>query len=412
MASTNAKWQYRDGWWLALLVCIGLALRATVIASYSHTIESDELAYRSMASNLLGGKGVVDNMGNYAMYNVGYPLFVLAPTFFAFGDSILAARIFNAVLGGLSITLCYALASAAGAGRVGKLLAAGIWALYLPASIYSVYLLKENLMVPLILAVMWCALRFQKAPSGWLAAGCGLLFGMIALSGNAALSMVAAVMIAVLLAPMSIRQRLGHAALILLVASAVVAPWMIRNMHAIGAPVLNTNSGFNLYLGNNPAATGMFVSIKDTPRGESWESLRKTGEVLASETLKNEAITWITENPSTFVSLALKKAAYFWTPPLHEGKGKQSTAEKAVRLMWVLQFLALAAAALGSLTMTRLRNQQLLILWLAITGYTAVHMLFYVIFRYREPIMPIVGIIAALVLESLIVRWRERTPSP
>jgi len=412
MAGISTTRQQHDGWWLALLVGMGLALRAAAIAGYGHTPESDELAYQSMARNLLDGNGIVDNMGNYAMYNVGYPLFVLAPTFFAFGDGILAARVCNLLLGGLSIVLCYALAREAGAGRAGRLFAAGIWALYLPASIYGVYLLKENLMVPLMLGIMCCALRLLKAPSGRLAVGCGLLFGLIALSGNAALALAGAVVIALLLAPLSFRQRLGHSALILLLAGAVAAPWMIRNMQVIGAPVLNTNGGFNLYLGNNPAATGMFVSIKDTPRGESWEILRQTGEVQASETLKNDAIAWIKENPTRFISLALKKAAYFWMPPFHEGKGKQSTAEKAVRLMWALQFLTLAAAAFGSLAIARLRNRQLLILWLAIVGYTAGHMLFYVLFRYREPIMPMLGVIAALTLESLIARWRQRTPSP
>ena len=72
--------------------------------------------------------------------------------------------------------------------------------------------------------------------------------------------------------------------------------------------------------------------------------------------------------------------------------------------MWAIQFVVLVAAAIGSLAFTSLRNRQLAILWLAIACYTAVHMLFYVIFRYREPIMPMLGVIAALTLESYLMK--------
>lgn len=184
-------------------------------------------------------------------------------------------------------------------------------------------------------------------------------------------------------------------------------PWVIRNMQVLGAPVLNTNGGFNLYLGNNPAATGMFVSIADTPYAQTWNKLREEqGELIASNILKEEAIKWIKEHPLTFLSLAFKKAAYFWLPPFHEGKGQPSKAETVARVIWAIQFIVLIGAAIGCLFIARLRNRETTLLWLAIMGYTAVHMLFYVIFRYREPIMPLVCVLAALTFESLVHYWQ------
>lgn len=404
MNATNADKSEPDYLWLALIVLAGLLLRAAAIAGLSHTPESDEHAYISMALSLVKGNGIVDSMGNHAMYNVGYPLFIVAPVFAIFGEDFLAVRICNLVLGGIAIVLCYAVANEARAGRVGRLLAAAIWALYLPASVYGVYLLKENLMIPLMLGVMWCALRLAKEPSSNVAMGCGALLGFLALTANAALSLACTVMVALILSPASVRQRMTLSILTLAVAVAVSAPWMVRNMQVIGAPVLNSNGGFNLYLGNNPAATGMFVSIADTPRGPTWEALRKLGEIRAAETLKMEAIAWIRAHPAEFLTLALKKAAYFWKPPFHTGKGQASTAETTVRFIWAVQFLVLVAAAIGSFTFTNLRNRQMAILWLALISYTAVHMLFYVIFRYREPIMPMLGIIAALALESYLMK--------
>ena len=394
----------RDDLWPLLIVLIGLVLRATAIAAFGHTPAGDELAYKSMALSLIGGNKMVDNMGNYAMYNMGYPTFILAPVFYFFGDNLLAARLMNVILGGVAIALCYMVAREAGAGRIGGLLASAIWAVYLPASVYGVYLLKENVMVPLMLGVTWCALRLTVAPSARIALACGALFGLLSLTGNAALSLGGAVIFALALAPTSAKRKLVLSVLILLTTTGIATPWIVRNMQTIGAPVMNTNGGFNLYIGNNPAATGWFVSISDTPRGPTWEALRKSGEALASETLKRDAIDWIKMHPTEFLDLAVKKAIYFWTPPFHEGKGESSTVERVVRIMWAMQFFVLLGAALGSLTFARLRNRRIAVLWVGIACYTAVHMLFYVIFRYRLPIMPLVGVIAAIAVEAVVTK--------
>jgi 4-amino-4-deoxy-L-arabinose transferase-like glycosyltransferase len=399
----------REWIWLFAILIAGIFLRAAAIAGFSHAPESDELAYQSMAVNLLAGDGILES-GNRAFYNAGYPMFILAPVYYFFGESLLAARIANIVLGAISIVLCYFVAKEAGAQKMGRLLAAAIWALYLPTGIYGVYLAKENLMIPLMLAVMWCALRLVTKPSVKIAAMCGLLFGLLAMIGNAALSLAGAVVFALIVAPVSAIQRLLVLGGIVVVALLVTSPWMLRNLNVIGAPVMNTNGGFNLYLGNNPAATGFFVSIADTPRGATWHELRRTsGELGATETLKKEAVSWIKENPKEFLVLALKKSAYFWMPPLHEGKGgNASTAEYVVRLAWAAQFVMLVVAALAGLFSPQLRNRKQLLLWLAIVCYTAVHMLFYVIFRYREPIMPVIGILAGLAIEGFLISKSNR----
>jgi 4-amino-4-deoxy-L-arabinose transferase-like glycosyltransferase len=397
--------EHRDGQelkWLLAIVAIGLALRFAAIATFSHAPESDELGYQSMAVNLLRGNGIVDGLGNRAMMNVGYPLFVLAPVFAFFGENLYAVRAVNAVLGGVAIALCYAIAKEAGAGKAGRLLAAGMWALYLPSSVYTVYLLKENLLTPLMLGTIWFALRLAGKPSYLYALGCGSLFGLLALTGNAALVLAAPAAFALVLGSGTLGRRWRLALLICVSSMLVAGPWVARNMHVLGAPVLNTNGGFNLYLGNNPAATGMFVSIATTPRGDSWEELRKLGEVRASEILRDEAVGWIRGHPSEFVALALKKAVYFWTPPFHEGKGQPSRGETTIRALWAVQYLVIAAGAIGSLLVKRLWSRHVILLWLAIASYTAVHMLFYVIFRYREPVMPLVCVLAALTFERAL----------
>ena len=90
-----------------------------------------------MALNLISGRGIIDHMGNYAMYNVGYSLFVLTPGFLIAGDNLFLVRILNILLGGISIILCYGIAKESGAGKIGRFLAAIFLAVYIPASVYD-----------------------------------------------------------------------------------------------------------------------------------------------------------------------------------------------------------------------------------------------------------------------------------
>jgi hypothetical protein len=88
-----------------LIVAVGLTLRFLAVLFVAHSPVSDELVYRSMALNLISGQGVIDQMGNYALYNVGYPLFVLTPGFLIAGDNLLLVQIMNILLGGIAIIL-------------------------------------------------------------------------------------------------------------------------------------------------------------------------------------------------------------------------------------------------------------------------------------------------------------------
>lgn len=396
--------------WLIFIVAMGLAIRLAILAIYPHAPESDELAYLSMARNVISGHGVIDSAGNYALYNVGYPLFVVAPVLWVFGDSMTAVRIANGLLGVVAILLCHAVARQAGAGKLGRLLAALGLAFYLPTSLYTIYVFKENLMIPLMLGLLWCALRLLHSVRTTTVIGCGVLVGLLALTGNAGLALCFPLATALLLYSTE-RTRavaVGWLALVALTAALIAAPWIVRNNHVLGSPVLNTNGGFNLYLGNNPNADGMYMSIADTPRGPTWSELRKSGEVQAAQTLKREAMSWIITHPSQFVRLAFRKLVLFWTPPLHDGKSTPSNIERLVRLAWAGEFFVLAVATIGAGLMPALRNRQCAILWLAIAAYSAVHMLFYVIFRYREPIMPVLCVLAAMSMEQLYHRFTLR----
>jgi 4-amino-4-deoxy-L-arabinose transferase-like glycosyltransferase len=395
-----------EGWCLLAIAVTGFALRVASVLIFHAQPESDYLAYRTMAVNLIEGRGIIDNLGNYAMYNVGYPLFILAPVFGLFGNNLLPAQLINALLGVTCSVLCYAIASEIGCGRTGRLLAAALWALYLPSMLYAEHLAKENLMTVLMAGVIWCAVRLLKDVSLRTAASCGILLGLLVLTGNSGLALLLTALAAIFFAFASVTRKFVLFSVIVILAVCVTAPWIIRNARVLGSPVLNTNGGFNLYLGNNPAATGYFISIAETPRGKTWEQLRSQGELHASEVLRHEAIDWISKHQWQFVELALYKAVLFWKPPAQRGNASVSPIESILRRLWLLQFLFLVTGTIGSLLLPLGRSRQAVILFLAIASYTAVHMLFYVSTRYREPIMPVLCMLTALTLEGLVIRCR------
>ena len=392
---------FRELHWLSVIIFAGILLRLAAILMYPHVPESDELAYLKMAEDLVAGKTM--NAGGYAFFNMGYSFFVLAPILWLSDHSLLGLRLANLVCGTVSIALVYMVAREAGANRKARLLSAALWALYLPCGVYGVYLAKENFMIPLMLGVLWCALRMMRTFELRIAVLCGGLFGLLALTGNAALSLVGTVGVALLVSKSALSIRILSVPVILVAATLVASPWLVRNATLLGAPVLNTNGGFNLYLGNNPAADGMFVSIAQTPRGPTWHALREeVGEVQASETLKHEALAWIKSHPDEFFALSVKKLGMFWMPPIHNGRDAPVGAERLIRLVWLIEFVLLICAAIATLPYVRSRPS-LAVLWTAVAFYSAVHMLFYVIFRYREPIMPIVCVLAAVTLEQASV---------
>jgi 4-amino-4-deoxy-L-arabinose transferase-like glycosyltransferase len=388
---------------LSAIFCVALLFRVVTVMVLDIPPESDYAAYQLMAQNFLSGNGFTDGE-NQAFMSAGYPLLVLVPVFALTGNSLLAAQLVNAFLGAITVLICYFVARRAGAGRVAGLVAASLLTLYIPSWIYAEYIAKENLMAPLMLGIIWCALGLAKKASYTIAALSGLLFGLLALTGNAALSIGGAVLVALAFSKTAFGRKVVSAGIIGVIAVAILTPWLVRNYHVVGAPVINSNSGFNLYVGNNPSATGYFVSIADTPAGSQWHALRKEhGELGASRILGVLAIDWIKDHPTEALVLSLKKAAVFWMPPIHGGKGDGSRAETVSRLIWLVQFVILTSASVASLAFRNLRTRSLAILWLAVIGYTAVHMLFYVVFRYREPIMPLLCILSALSFEQL---WR------
>jgi 4-amino-4-deoxy-L-arabinose transferase-like glycosyltransferase len=387
---------------LPLIVLGALAARIGAVVFLAHQTDSTYTDYMIMASSVISTGHMRDSFGNVAFYSPGYPMFLI-PFFEVFGVSPFVGTIVNAGLGGLSVYLAYVLARQVLRSERWALAAAAAVAVYPILILYAANFAKENLMIPLLLVQTILLIRFPEARRKLLAAlVLGIIFGLELLTGPAVLftgAVIAAAFVGFAWLPREFLQkdilRRGAFALVLfgLGCLVMVGPWLAYTKSELGAPVLTTNSGFNLYLGNNPAATGYFVGIQDTPIGPEWNSIReRMGEVEAMSYLKSAAITYIVEHPGRAAVMTLKKIAYFWAPPLPDPTA--SKAERLFRLAWLACYAVIVPLALVPLLQIRRLRAEQFAVYGTVLLYCLCVVITHVTARYRLPVMPFMAILA------------------
>jgi 4-amino-4-deoxy-L-arabinose transferase-like glycosyltransferase len=393
------------------IVALAVLLRIAAALILRHPIDiGDGLAYFTMAETLAGQGVIADNFGQHAFYSAGYPLF-LTPLFAILGPSLEVVLSANMILAAASTWLVFALARTLARREEAGLLAALAYAAWLPAIWNATLVAKENLSTPLFLVLAICAVhiaRNRRPVANGLAAG--LAWGAAMVTGGSAVPLCAGVALAIVIlwrCGRKLRPAICAAALFLAGTTAALSPWLHATDRMVGRPVLTTNGAFNLYLGNNPAATGRFVSIADTPLGRDWEATRvRLGEVRNADRLEREAIAWISGNPGAAARLAVLKLVYFWQPNTPDAADlADSGPAAAIRWFEVAQYLLIIALALWGFFGPAVAARDKWILATMIVGFWLLHAMAYVIVRYRDPAIPL---LIAMASAQLTYWARER----
>jgi 4-amino-4-deoxy-L-arabinose transferase-like glycosyltransferase len=402
-----------EAWTLLALGALAIAVRVAAALVLKQPLDSDPLAYFTMAQGLAERGELLDQHGQHAFYSAGYPL-LLTPFFELFGASVTVALAVNMALAVVSLWLVYRLTLDISRHRLAALLASLAYALWLPAIWNATMLAKENLTTPLLLAVTLCALHIVRGRTRLrLGAAAGLLWGAALITGGSSLLLCGAVGTALLVAwrrggRFAPAFRTGAA--FVLGALVALAPWLYATDRMVGRPLLTTNAAFNLYLGANPVATGRFVSIADTPMGPHWEATRaRLGEAATADLLQAEALRWMHAHPAQTAALAVRKLVYFWQPNLPDAQDFQaSKAVAAIHLAEAVQYAAILLVGLLAFGSRRIDTVSKLILGAAIVGFWLIHAAAYVVFRYRDPAVPLLLAMAA----APVAAWLESMPRP
>lgn len=177
-------------------------------------------------------------------------------------------------------------------------------------------------------------------------------------------------------------------------------PATLHNWRAEGALIpVSVNGGVNFYLGNLPGSTGE----TPLPPGLQWQDTVQEPLRLGKTTLAGQDRYWrgralkaIGEDPAGWLLLVGRKAALFWTA--QESSNNKDLAyftayAPAVRY-YRYWFGVLACLAFASLFFLPLRPGKLLLAAL-IVGYWVAVTLFFITARYRLPLVPFLGLLAA-----------------
>lgn len=386
----------REAGLLLALVVLTLGLRVAAHVVLAPPVESDGAAYLAIADSLWRTGVPTDMFGQHGFYSIGYPL-VLAPFVALIGANAAAALVCNLVLAGLSLWLLWRLAGALALPSWARVLSVAVYAVWLPGIWNAAMVARENLSTPLMLAVLLASFAILQRRRG-ASVIAGMLCGAAMLAGGSALLLGLAPLTALWLVADGRRERMVRSGAML--ASGVLlvlAPWLLAMQVMTGSTTLATSSGFNFYLGNNPAATGGFVSIADTPAGPRWEGMRSAlGEAGASAALANEGRAFILANPLRTFELAATKLTRFWVPNIPDAQDLAASPMIAtIRLAEVAQYLLLLILGGYALFSGRLARDQRRVVLALIAGFWLVHAAAYVMPRYRDPVMPVVMLLAA-----------------
>lgn len=450
-------WDWRDAAVLLPILALGLVLRLVYLREIMALPDFDmhmmDAAYKdAWAKAILLGHWPVDSVHpdpglstSPYLRPPGYPFF-LALVYLLTGTNYLAVRLIQMGLGLGSVALVYALGRSM-FGRVAAGIAAGLMASYW-ALIYFEGKMNEASVVAFLLLVLVALARTWRddpPPARYLWGG--VVFGIVILMRTET----------ILFAPflagwawwatrgrMPIPRQVVRLTLFTAATAALILPVTARNYWVSGEFVpICTIGGLNLYAGNNPDADGSFPTLDyrrlfgvstTLSHHNVQELLFAHRERMGDPTLGHadlerffiaEALRFMRENPAETIRLAFRKTFLFWGPwEITSNKVLYFDRLHSPVLYWLPGFPLVAGLGWVGIALFFRRYRggdpaitapvaqaaTLLTLLLVISFLT--HLLFFVVGRFRVPILPILIIFSAYAVATILVMayardWRR-----
>jgi Flp pilus assembly protein TadD len=373
-----------------------------------HHLIMDARQYWEWGGRIAGG----DWMGDRIFYQAPLYPYLLGVLRLIMGDGVWNVRVVQAVLGALACAMLF-FAGRLFFGRVAGILAGLALALYAPAIFYDSIIQKAALGTFFTaLLMLGVALAFCR-PGAWRFALVGLSLALLALTREETILLAPVLGLWSLLAGRgrSLVSRVGTAAAFGLSLALPLGLVMARNHHVGGEFVLTTSqAGPNFYIGNNPQATGLYAPLRpgrsNTPyeRQDAVELAQEAmGRTLTSAEVSRywsgRAFDFIRNQPGDWLHLMGRKTALLINAYEVPDAEDQYFYERYSPLLRGLSRagnlgVLMPIAGVG-LVLAAWRRPRPIILY-AMLGTLCVGIVaFYLMGRYRFPIVPVLILFAA-----------------
>ena len=420
VAAKSSGW-----WWLAGIAGGALALRLAHIAALRDTpfgslLVGDSRGYHDWAVSLAAGNW----LGSEVFYQAPLYPYLLAAHYALIDADPYRIRLLQAFIGALSC-IVLALAGQRFFDRRTGLLAAGLLAIYPPAIFFDGLIQKASLdlfLVSLLLASAGACLEGPKRR--WLVV-IGLTLGALSLNReNARILWVVVVGWLFLYFPTAqLRDRLRWAIIVTVAMAAVVLPVAIRNKVVGGQLVLSTfQAGSNFYIGNRRGANGTYEPLLPGRGNVTFEredasrvAEKATGHPMSAGDISGywwqKSRDEIRAAPGEWLGLLYRKLRLtFWAHELPDMESIEAHAavSPVLRVLRWWDFgVLMGLGAIGAWA-TRSNWRRLSFLYATFGALAGSIVLFFVLGRYRFPLVPLVALFAAAGLQTL---WELRRSS-
>jgi hypothetical protein len=367
--------------------------------------------------------------------------FIIAGLSLIVGRANIFDRLFLCFVDAGTCVLIYLFARDLFNKRIG--LIAGLIACIYPALyIYTGWMYTESLFTFLQFAICYCVLRIQRGEgrSRRLWVLCGVLLGLLALTRPNGILLIGLVILwAVFLIW---RKRLSrraflNAALAVLVACVIIAPWTMRNYLVSHRFVPVATGDGEVLMGayndktlTQPGFTGSWIrpglafppgvdpeGVKPPSPSVCWS--HPACEVAIDNNQATVAVRWIESHLNDIPLLMVYHLRNFFTPftaeadmPVNRFSGLSTETVLAMSKTFPIPIFVLAV--LGLIVTFRRYWRELCFVYLVVLGTLAEALVFYGNSRFRSPIEPIFIVLTAGALWWLTqtapgtLRWRQR----
>ncbi len=403
------------------LLFLALGLRVVVLWTLFDNLSEDRDNYRNIAQGIVAGKGSVDpHAGTPTAYRPPlYPLLLAAVL--GWGGGELSIGIIQLLMGAATVGMTVVTGRRLGFNRASLL--AGLLVAVDPLLLSQAALvMTETLAAFLAVCLIGLCLGPRTMKGNF---ALGLVFGLCCLCRPTFWAY--GVMAVIVQACLEIRacplDRYRSSACwkpgLCLGAGMVLAmsPWVVRNMLAMGSPILTTtHGGYTLLLAHNPAYTRAVV---EQPWGTVWEGdtvtewkktlesemaratppidmthLSPGVEIARDRWMRQRASDYIRSEPLLAVRSGLTLLGRFWNvvPMATQGAPVAPAIRVAIGTYYVTVFLAML---LGIIHVVRTGWSTWWPVLALVAAFTLVHSLYWADMRMRAPLTPAIALLAA-----------------